>query len=101
MEAVGDLGAEAIDVIVIAVDAHDARAVDGGVENFGRLEIGGDEDAGVEACWAACAATALARLPVEEQPTVSNPKRRAAASAVATTRSLKDKEGKQTASFLK
>src|ERR1700693_6406678 len=52
-------------------------------------------------CWAACAATALARLPVEEQPTVSNPNRLAAARAVATTRSLKDKEGKHTASFLK
>src|SRR5579859_2550275 len=50
-------------------------------------------------CCVACAATALARLPVEEQPTVSNPKRRAAARAVATTRSLNDSEGKQTASF--
>src|ERR1700676_50624 len=52
-------------------------------------------------CCAACAATALARLPVDEQPTVWNPKRRAATNAVATTRSLKDREGKQTASFLK
>src|SRR5215470_19681779 len=52
-------------------------------------------------CWADCAATALARFPVEEQPTVLNPNRPAAASAVATTRSLNDKEGKHTASFLK
>src|SRR5437879_10041249 len=52
-------------------------------------------------CCAACAATALARLPVEEQPTVSKPKRRATVSAVPTTRSLNDREGKQTASFLK
>src|SRR6266568_3445332 len=52
-------------------------------------------------CCAACAATALARFPVEEQPTVSRPKRRAAVRAVATTRSLKEREGKQTASFLK
>src|SRR5215468_4966553 len=51
-------------------------------------------------CWADCAATALARFPVEEQPTVLNSKRRAAARAVATTRSLKEREGKQTASFL-
>src|ERR1700722_7704765 len=50
-------------------------------------------------CCVAWAATAWARFPVEEQPTVSNPNRRAAASAVATTRSLNDKEGKQTASF--
>ena len=48
-EAVGDLRAEAIDVVVVAVDAHDARAVDGGVQDFGGLEIGGNEDAGVEA----------------------------------------------------
>src|SRR5215813_8233688 len=52
-------------------------------------------------CCADCAATAFARLPVDEQPTVLKPKRPAAASAVATTRSLKDREGKQTASFLK
>src|SRR5881397_1888602 len=52
-------------------------------------------------CCAACAATALARFPVEEQPTVSRPKRRAAVRAVATTRSLKEREGKQTASFLR
>src|SRR5574340_1091920 len=52
-------------------------------------------------CCAPCAATEFARLPVDEQPTVSKPKRFAAASAVATTRSLNDREGKHTASFLK
>src|SRR5277367_1503355 len=50
---------------------------------------------------AACAATEFARLPVEEQATVSNPKLRAFANATATTRSLKLREGKQTASFLR
>src|ERR1017187_13923 len=50
---------------------------------------------------AACAATELARLPVEEQETVSNPKLRAFARATATTRSLKLREGEQTASFLR
>src|ERR1700687_1247399 len=50
---------------------------------------------------AACAAVALARFPVEEQETVSNPKARALASATATTRSLKLKVGRQTASFFK
>src|SRR5579863_8574026 len=50
-------------------------------------------------CCVAWAATAFARFPVEEQPTVSNPKRRAEARAVATTRSLNESEGKQTASF--
>ncbi len=46
---VGNLGAEAIDVIVVAVDADQARAVDKGVEDLGGLEISGDEDGGLEA----------------------------------------------------
>src|ERR1043166_7018838 len=50
---------------------------------------------------AACAAPALAKLPLDEQPTVWNPNRRAATRAVATTRSLNESEGKHTASFLK
>ena len=49
---------------------------------------------------AACAATEFARLPVEEQATVSKPKLRAFAKATATTRSLKLNVGRQTASFL-
>src|SRR5271156_2399398 len=49
---------------------------------------------------AACAATEFARFPVDEQDTVSNPKLRALAKATATTRSLKLKVGRQTASFL-
>ena len=46
---------------------------------------------------AACAATALARFPVDEQATVSKPKFRAWASATATTRSLKLNVGRQMA----
>src|ERR1700740_3065555 len=49
---------------------------------------------------AACAATALARFPVDEQDTVSNPNAFACDSATATTRSLKLNVGRQTASFL-
>ena len=49
---------------------------------------------------AAWAATALARLPVDAQPTVSRPSARAALSADATTRSLNESEGWETASFL-
>src|SRR5437667_10714546 len=48
LEAVGDLRAQTVYVIVVPVDAHDARAVDGGVENFRRLEVSGDEYAGVK-----------------------------------------------------
>src|SRR5208337_3566786 len=50
---------------------------------------------------AAWAATALARFPVEEQDTVSNPKAFACEIATATTRSLKLSVGRQTASFLR
>ena len=50
---------------------------------------------------AARAATAFARLPVEEQATVLKPKLRALAKATATTRSLKLNEGRQTASFFR
>src|SRR5215475_1837083 len=49
VKPIGDLRAETVDVIVVAVDADDAGAVNGGIQNFGRLEIGGDKDAGVEA----------------------------------------------------
>src|SRR5580692_11497873 len=49
---------------------------------------------------AAWAATEFARLPVEEHATVSKPKLRACANATETTRSLKLRVGKQTASFL-
>ena len=36
-------------MIVVAIDAHDARAVDAVFRIFGGLEIGGNEDAGVKA----------------------------------------------------
>src|SRR3954465_15384085 len=50
---------------------------------------------------AAWAATALAKFPVEEQETTSNPNARACARATDTTRSLKLREGIQTASFFR
>ena len=46
---VGDEGAEAVDVVVVTVDADQAGAVDESVEDLGGLEVGGDEDAGLEA----------------------------------------------------
>src|SRR5260370_478284 len=36
-------------VIVVAVDAHDARAIDRGVEHLSGLQVGRNEDASVEA----------------------------------------------------
>src|SRR5581483_2947395 len=49
---------------------------------------------------AALAATLLARLPVEAQPTVLKPSSHALLNATDTTRSLNDSVGKLTASFL-
>jgi len=95
------LRAEAVDVIVVAIDAHDARAVNRGVEDLGGLEVRGNEDASVEALLRGLRSDGVSEITVEEQPTVVKLKRRAAESAVATTRSLKEREGKQTASFLK
>ena len=46
---VGDQRAEAVDVVVVAVDADQPRAVDLRVEHLGGLEVGGDEDAGLQA----------------------------------------------------
>src|SRR4051794_28044492 len=46
------------------------------------------------------AATLLARLPVEAQPTVVKPSSRALERATDTTRSLNESDGKLTASFL-
>jgi hypothetical protein len=42
---------------------------------------------------AACAATAFARLPVEAQPTAERPNSIALFTAIATTRSLKERVG--------
>ncbi len=46
---VGDEGAEAVYVVVVAVDADEACSVDEGVEDLGWLEVCGDEDGGFEA----------------------------------------------------
>ena len=47
--AFADLRAEAIHLIVISGDADQARAEDLRAQHLGRLEIGGDEDPGLEA----------------------------------------------------
>ncbi len=45
----GQLRAEAVDVVVVAVDADQTGAVDARCEQLLGLEVGGDEDVGVEA----------------------------------------------------
>ena len=45
---VRDQRGEAVDVVVVAVDADEARAIDERVENLRGLEIGGHQDAGLQ-----------------------------------------------------
>ena len=45
----GDLRAEAVDLVVVALDAHHVRAVHERVEHLALLQVGGNEDVGVEA----------------------------------------------------
>ena len=47
--AFGELGAEAVDVVVVAADTDQVGPVDAGGEQLLFLEVGGDEDVGVEA----------------------------------------------------
>ena len=97
---VGDLGAEAVDVVVVAVDADEARAVDLGVEDLGGLEIGGDEDGGLEAEADGLRGYRVREVAGGRTADGVEAELRALASATETTRSLKLSVGKQTASFL-
>ena len=87
-------------MVVVSGNADNLCAIGLSVENFGSLKIGRDKMQALNPARTAWAATALARLPVEEQLTISNPKFLAWVRATATTRSLKLRLGKQTASFL-
>src|SRR6059058_565077 len=97
---VGNLRAEAVYLVVAPRNAHQLRAKYLRADDFGGFEIGGMKIQERNPLRAACAATEFAKFPVEEQETTSNPNSRACARATATTRSLKLKVGRQTASFL-
>ena len=97
---VGDQRAEAVDVVVVAVDADEARAVDQRVEDLGGLEIGGDEDAGLEAEARGLRGDGVGEVAGGGAADGVEAELRALASATETTRSLKLSVGKQTASFL-
>jgi hypothetical protein len=86
----GDLGGEAVDVVVVAVDRHQVLGVDGRVHLLGLLEVARDEHHGLDPARAPAAATAFARLPVLGQAKTLRPSSRAALRAQATTRSLKE-----------
>ena len=49
MKTLSDLRTETVNLIVIAGNADETRAENLGAENLRGLEIGGDEDPGVEA----------------------------------------------------
>ena len=96
----GNLGAEAVFLVVGAVHTDDVRAVNAGAEDLGFFQIRRDEDVALQASLAALAATLLARFPVLAKPTVVKPNSRALLRATLTTRSLNESVGKLTASFL-
>jgi hypothetical protein len=85
---VGDLGAEAVDIVVVAADAHHVSGRRSGAEHFALLQIVGIITKQRMPAWAAWAAVLLARLPVLAQPTVSKPNSIALLIATETTRSL-------------
>jgi len=87
-------------VIVVTVDADDTRAVNGSVQNFCGFKIGGDKDTSVETLLGGLRGDGVGQIAGGRAADSLNSKRRAAARAVATTRSLKESDGKQTASFL-
>ena len=94
------LGAEAVDVVVVAAHRDEVGAVDAGREDLLLLEVGGDEDVGRQAeRGGRRRATALPRLPVDAQASAPKPSSRARAEATATTRSLNEWVG-FAASFL-
>ena len=74
---VGELAAEAIDVVIAAVDGDHGGVVDGRPQHLSLFQVGRDEDVCLMPARAAWAATAHARFPVDAQAMVSNPSWRA------------------------
>ena len=95
-----ELRAQAVDVVVVAVDGDDVAAVDRGGEDLPGLEVGRDEhEAGQAGARGRGAATALARLPVDAHAAVLKPNSSALPSATATTRSLNEFVGLRVSSL--
>ena len=63
---------ESIDIVIIAGDTHDCRTINEGCNDLTNLEICGMKMKQFSFAMAACAATALARLPVEAQERCQN-----------------------------
>src|SRR5579859_4244325 len=88
-------------MVVVSVDSNDTRSVHRSVQNLRRFEIGGNEHARVKSLLRRLRCHRIRQIPSGRAPHGSKPNRFAATSAVPTTRSLNDREGKHTASFLK
>ncbi len=56
LKTVCHLRAQAVDVVVVAIDADDARTIDGGIQYFRGLQVSGNEHASIE-----CLVARLAR----------------------------------------
>ena len=80
-------------MVIIALDFDQGCSVNLGGDDFFVFEVGGNEDEGLEASGGGLRSYGIRRLPVDEQPTVSNPNSRALLSATAATRSLKESVG--------
>src|SRR5690349_3559064 len=48
LEAIGNLRAQTIHLVVVSIDTHDTRAVDRGVEHLGGFQISWNKDARIE-----------------------------------------------------
>ena len=88
-------------MVIIAVDADDARAVDGGVQNFRGPEIDGHKDAGIESELRALRGDSVGEVAGGRTANLREAEAARGGQGRSTTRSLKESVGKQTASFLK
>ena len=87
-------------MVVVAVDADDARTVNGGVENLCGLKVCGDEYTGVDALLSTLCGDGIRQIAGRRATDSAKSKFFRSGKSGATTRSLNDSEGKQTASFL-
>ena len=90
-----------VDVVVVAVDADDARPIDRGVQNFRRFEIGRNEHAGVETLLRALRRNGIGEIAGGRTADGFEPKASRRGQGRGHHAVLEGERGKHTASFLK
>ena len=95
----GDLRREPVDVVVVALHGHQRAAVHRGGDDLGALEVLGDEDHGLHAGAGAGRGDRVGEVAGRGAREDVAPNSRAADSATATTRSLKECVGLPESSF--